>query len=634
MPCFVAKHGVALFILSNILFIPSVASGNTYIDSLKTQAIEKKLHEHNAWIALLHYRKKLFSKGYHSQADNRSFFFSLQGANDPQSELMATIEAMSLPESLGDEHPQCTFPARFAWLKKQLSIDLTQLPTPGCDCLKNWTKQLNINQVTIVFPTAYLNNPSSMFGHLFLRFEPSDRTESNLLMAYTINFAADTSAQEGVADYIYRGLFGGFPSTNSIRRFHERFKRYSDIESRDIWEYTLNLSQEELDQLVLHVWELRGSVFDYYFLDENCAYRLIALLEVARPGLALAEEFTIYTIPGDTIRALRERGAIQSSTYRASAVKTFYHHIKDLNETETEIVINIVQKQLPLDSPRILSLPPKRRAIVLSLASEYLTILINKDMLDRKVSTQLTRRIFAERIDYSMPITFDKIPWPSASPDNGHKTHRISIAGGCNKNDSFYSIGYRDAYHSLLDPLPGFEKGAQVEFLNIKLRGYEGNDIRLEQLDIINITSLTPINSYLKPASWKFSFGRERKELYSKQPLVYYIEGNMGITSYLGDCMLSGMVHLTSDFGGALDHGYGLGAGLYFDLVYQSETYSYDVGVLYMKYLVGDNDSLTKLWGETSFPLSKNDAIFSQIQYTPNSRADLYEINLGVHHYF
>ncbi|MFV1951526.1 MAG: hypothetical protein ACC630_06165, partial [Nitrospinota bacterium] len=315
-------------------------------------------------------------------------------------------------------------------------------------------------------------------------------------------------------------------------------------------------------------------------------------------------------------------------------LKTFYYHIKYLNEDEKQIVIYIVRKQLPLDSPRILSLPAKRRALVLALASEYIELLINKDIIDRKVSTQLTRQILTERINYSIPVTFDKIPIPSVSPDNGHKTHRISISGGHNKNDSFYSIRYRDAYHGLLDPLSGFERGAQVEFLNIELRGYKDHDIRLEQLDIINITSLTPINNFFRPPSWKFSFGRERKKLDSKQPIVNDIEGDIGMTLYVGDSMLSGMVHLSLDIGGSLDYGYGLGAGLYFNLVYQSETYSYDLGALSMKYLAGDSDSLTKLWGKVSFTLSKNNAIFTQMNYVPNNKSDSYEINFGIHHYF
>jgi len=629
-----ARFLSVLFILLIALFIPQTLPAKTYQEIIKAKAIENRLHEDRAWLALMHYRKQLFSTSYHSEADQLSFFLSFDGPNNPQSELLATIESMFLPQNLGDEHPQCIFPARFTWLRKTLNIDPSELPVADCSALQAWREPLDIDQVTLVFPTAYLNNPSSMFGHAFLRFESLGRSENKLLMATTINFAADTSAQKGVVDYLMRGLLGGFPSKNSLQPFYERFKRYADIENRDIWEYPLNFTQDELDLLILHVWELRENVFDYYFLDENCVYRLLALLEVGRPDLRLVESFKAYTIPSDVIRALRGRGLIQSRNYRASAVKTFYHHLKGHSNDEKQIVIDIVRNQLALDSDRFLALPVKRRVLVLALASEYLDILINKDILDRKLSAQLSYQLLAERSKYSTPVTWEMIDRPQVSPDEGHKTQRISFAGGFDQDDILYTIGYRGAYHALTDPLPGFEKGAQVELLNVELRGYEDDDIHLDKLDVINVKSLTPFDNFFTPASWRFSLGMEKKDLYEKQPLLTDIEGGMGVTYRLADFILAAMIHLELDFGSALNKGYGIGSGLYFNVVHQSDKISCDIGGLSMKYLVSEDYSLTKIWGIFSFPIDQNNALFSKIKYFPNNRNGAYEVSFGVHHYF
>lgn len=633
MPCRLVRYLPATFLLLISLFIPQTLPAKAYQEIVKSKAIEKKLHEDRAWLTLMHYRRQFFTTSYSSEADHPNFFLSFTGSSNPQSELLATIEAMFLPQTLGDDHPQCIFPARFAWLKKTLDIDPSHLPVTDCNALQTWREQLDIDQVTLVFPTAYLNNPSSMFGHAFLRFESLVKSENKLLMAPTINFAADTSSQKGMIDYILRGLLGGFPSKNPLQPFYERFKRYADIESRDIWEYPLNFTQDELELLILHVWELQENVFDYYFLDENCVYRLLALLEVGRPDLRLVESFKAYTIPSDVIRALRERGVIQSTNYRASAVKAFSHHLQGYSDDEKQIVIDIVRHQLALDSDRVLALPVKRRVLLLALASEYLDILINKDILDRKLSAQLAHQLFVERSKYSAHVTWEKIDRPEVSPDEGHKTQRISIAGGFDKNDSLYTIGYRGAYHDLTDPLPGFEKGAQVELLNAELRGLD-NDMHLEKLDVINVKSLTPFDNFFTPASWRFSIGREKKELSEQQPLLTDIEGGVGITYHLADLMLSAMIHLEADFGSALNHGYGIGSGLYLNVVHQSEKISCDIGGMSMKYLIGDDDSLTKLWGIISFPIDRNNAIFSKIKYSPNSSNGLYEFSLGIHHYF
>ena len=96
--------------------------------------------------------------------------------------------------------------------------------------------------------------------------------------------AADTHEQRGV-NYAFKGLFGGYQGRFSIAPYYVAVKTYGDIENRDIWEYGLNLTQEETSQMLRHVWEMRSAWFDYYFLDENCSYHLLSLLETARPGL-------------------------------------------------------------------------------------------------------------------------------------------------------------------------------------------------------------------------------------------------------------------------------------------------------------------------------------------------------------
>ena len=620
--------------LSITYVAPCIASNNAYLDNMIRQAIEKKSYHNKAWLSLLHYHEKGHLGDYYSEADHPSFFFSSKGPFNPQIELIATMEAMFRPESPNSEHPQCSFPARFAWLKKELDIDLSKIPNPDCKCLHDWMKELDVKKVTIVFPAAYLNNPSSMFGHLFMRFEPTERGEGALLMADTINFAADTSAQEGVTDYIYRGIFGGFPSTNSIQPFYKKFKRYSDIESRDIWEYRLNLSKEEMDRLMLHVWELKNGLFDYYFFNENCAYRLLTLLEVARPDLGLSEDFKAYTIPSNVIRGLNRKGVVESIAYRPSAMKTFYHHAKYLDESEARLLFDIVQQQLPFEGSRIQALSPKRRALVLALAAEYLALLINKDMIDRDKSTSLTQEIFSERTELGLPVEFDAFPTPKDSPDKGHKTRRIRFSGGYNNHKDFLSLAYRGAYHSLLDPLPGFEKGAQVELLNIELRDYEYDGVRLEHLKLMNITSLSPINMFFKPASWRFSLGAEKRSIDSEEALVEYAQGDIGVTFNVKDWMAAGMAHLELDCGRNLDQGYGVGSGLFFNLAYQTDILCLNLGLLSMKYLVGEDDLITMLWGKASIPIRKNNALFTEMEYDPKDESHRYEIGFGISHYF
>ena len=63
-------------------------------------------------------------------------------------------------------------PARYRWLKARLGFDPARLIEQPCPRLWSWEAELNPGRVTLIFPAAYINNPSSMFGHTLIRFDP------------------------------------------------------------------------------------------------------------------------------------------------------------------------------------------------------------------------------------------------------------------------------------------------------------------------------------------------------------------------------------------------------------------------------------------------------------------------------
>ena len=114
------------------------------------------------WIALGHYETAKLD-GWRSYVDDPRFFLAEDGAHHPDQELQATVAALYAPASLGDKHAQCVFPARTRWLREQLA--LTDLPSPACQEFDTWYKSIDPHSAALIFPAAYLNSPSSMFGH-------------------------------------------------------------------------------------------------------------------------------------------------------------------------------------------------------------------------------------------------------------------------------------------------------------------------------------------------------------------------------------------------------------------------------------------------------------------------------------
>ena len=140
-------------------------------------------------------------------------------------------------------------------------------------------------------------------------------------------------------------------------------KRYGDVENRDIWEYRLALTGEEVLRMLMHVWELKAAYFDYYFLDENCSYHLLSLLEAARPSLHLLDQFGLWAVPADTVRSVAEvKDLISSVTFRPFAanraagngtrnlVPDFQNLAKCIGDAQCPVEFGFTKRSFPIGS--------------------------------------------------------------------------------------------------------------------------------------------------------------------------------------------------------------------------------------------------------------------------------------------
>ncbi|HCS44344.1 MAG TPA: hypothetical protein DIW52_16220, partial [Pseudomonas sp.] len=301
------------------------------------------------WISLGHYETAKLG-GWRSYVSDKKFFLAPDGNEHPERELTATVQALYAPASAGEQHAQCVYPARTRWLKAQL--DLSDLPTPDCSEFKQWFKDVSPHSAVMIFPAAYLNSPSSMFGHTLLRIDQADvQRDQTALLSYAINFGAYIEGSDNSILYAWKGLMGGYPGLFALVPYQEKLSEYRSLENRDLWEYRLNLTQQETERMVEHVWELKQIQFDYFFFDENCSYRLLELLQVARPSLRLTEQFPLTAIPTDTVKAVKEAGLVQSIEYRPSRERELLSRAEPLTDEEQQWVLNVSADQKRLQTP-------------------------------------------------------------------------------------------------------------------------------------------------------------------------------------------------------------------------------------------------------------------------------------------
>ena len=515
-----------------LVFNNAFAEGS-YLEELESDAKKYDLAHDDTWFSLLHYARHYLGLINQGEVDDGNFYIGPNGKRDPQAELNATLESFFRTDVSSDEHPQCRFVARYAWLKSRLNFDPKKLVEQRCRRYEEWVQALNPGRITLVFPASYLNNPSSMFGHTLLRIDPKGQ-KNERLTSYGVNYGANTDEHQGLL-FALKGMFGGYGGGFSIAPYYIQVADYSDIENRDIWEYELNFTKEEITKLVAHLWELRGASFDYYFFDENCSYHLLSLLENARPEVRLRKKMPVWVIPVDSIRAVLEadktaaKPLLNKAVFRASSKKVLDSRFANLTKTEKEIAKDLGEHKEGALS-ELNDFNDEEKSKVLEAGADLLSYRFNKkpELIETQANYQY--QLLNERSKLGVADEKYNIPVPPR-PDLGHETNRVSFNLGTENRKSFYELAYRPAYHDLLDYEPGYAKGAQLEFFGFKFRQLEGEQLKLEKLDLLNILSLSPWDEIFKGFSWNVSTGFQRYRFGDDERyLAYNFDVGGGIT--------------------------------------------------------------------------------------------------------
>ena len=152
--------------LSPLLLLASAAVHGQSGPSLPEIAAE------STWLQLGHYEPSLSTRsGWLSAIHPGDFFLDPDGAADPLAELQVTVRALNEPAGTDpNQHAQCRFPARLAWLKRRLGDAGAFRTDVTCPAFAAWTRSEGVSSISVVFATGFLGNPASYYGHTLLKF--------------------------------------------------------------------------------------------------------------------------------------------------------------------------------------------------------------------------------------------------------------------------------------------------------------------------------------------------------------------------------------------------------------------------------------------------------------------------------
>ncbi len=507
-----------IFFALIMLFPLAHADLKSSATQLKSWSEAEKWSDDLTWRKLLHFESTTFG-GLESQVDGDDFFFSPLGKKDRQAELNASIEAFFSPELQSEDKdektvPICRFPGRVSWLKKKVGARAIDWPARACPRFEKFKKTMGGPGVSLIFSSYYLNNPSSAFGHTFLRINkaPAENGNRYELLDYGLNYAANRDTDNALL-YAVKGLFGMFSGTFTATPFYYKVREYSNAESRDLWDYELNITPETVERLIEHVWELGPTLMNYWYLSENCSYHMFSILEAADSKIDLLSRLKTFVIPSDTVQVVWQvPGLVKAVHFRPSIRTELLSRARDLSGDEINIVIQAIKsKKIP---DELNGQTPKSQVRILDTIVDYIDFKYSyeiqvegSDILKFK-SQVLNRRSQIDLISEAVKI---EAP-PLEKPHEAHGSRRLGVGYLMVKEKaSRYLLDYKFALHDQLDPIQGYPEYAQITFFNFQVSYEEvSHSLALEDWTLFEVRSNSPFSNLQNDLSWNFRVASER----------------------------------------------------------------------------------------------------------------------------
>ncbi len=495
---------------------------NQLLNLWREQAKTKNLAQDTTWRRLLYFsdeKKGLFGKNKNiSAVDDARFFLSSNGREDSGAELDAMLvafademanktnnsETNNTAQASNSNSALCRFPARAKWLSDTLAIEKSAMQVT-CPELTAWMQKLAPEQLSIMFAQEYLDNPLSAFAHTLLRIgsKASVADPSQIHHAYALNDTVDGDTKDNFVLYAIKSMTGGYNNLIEIDPYPEKLAKYLQDDERDAWTYQLDLTPEEVQQIILHVWETKDLKLPYYFTSDNCASEILRLIDVVRPEQHLLSQLPYAVIPSDVVQLLNKEGFLASTNYTPA------------DSTLRQAQLNKIKQQ-----------------------REQLGYHNNpKQMLNEIKSAQLNK-VSSMSAD-GQTLLPHQIAVSDTNPLKRHSLQMGSIGIGQRGDNNYIDLGARAGYHDTLDNPSGFPQFFDLEGASATLRLYDtDNDkanqpksVVLQNLTLIKGRSFNPVNSAKKGKTWGASIEATRVNDGSQQDGTDHLVGSLGYES-------------------------------------------------------------------------------------------------------
>ena len=318
------------------LFFYHFANAELALASVENEIIDQLSKDHR-WHKILGLKdKKLDYIG-------QDFYLSDTSNFSSKDELIETIKIyINFINDPSQSQKACQLPGRLIFIS-QLIKDLPKFDAKKCKLFSAWTKNSTIDSVSLLFVSGYFQNPASFFGHTLIKFNSTNN--NSFLLDGSLNYGANTS-NDAALPYVIKGLFGGYDASLTTEKFFRHSAIYSEFQMRDIWEYKLILTQDQVNLILGHTFEILNKNAQYFFLSDNCAYRMSRIIGMAA-NTELIPKNLPWSSPIDLLMSLQKKGLLSEPLFQPSVQSRALNSINILTPSKKKIFESIALKISP-----------------------------------------------------------------------------------------------------------------------------------------------------------------------------------------------------------------------------------------------------------------------------------------------
>ena len=452
--------GLLFFVVLTFFYFPQSCFADTNPNNsldLSPKTIEESLFKE--WLTLNLYKKGL-SKSYESEIINDNYFVSPIGRTNPLAELFAFKNKIRDFIKKGDgKSVLCRFPARMTLFAKYYDW-FKKTDRPKCTDYIEQNKPNLITSVSLIHVTGYFDNPSSYYGHTLLRLNYQEDMPNQTSLDSSISYGAHVTDSISNPLYVINGLFGGYEARYRRNNQFLHTHNYTNNQIRDVWEYELSLTKEQVRFISEFVWELNNARFKYYFFNDNCAHRIAKIIELVT-GINLSKSHGFWLLPMQVVRSLERESKkltpplIKQEKYHPSLKRIFFDRYKLLTQTEKTKFLKFLSSHSSEQREFTKTLKTK----ILLLIIDYLDIQVadgTSRARDEKLMSELQKKrsiVLSQLMRYQVQSIhqFPESNNISSSLLNSQPTSVVRVGYGIRESSDFAKISYRVANNDFLD---------------------------------------------------------------------------------------------------------------------------------------------------------------------------------------